>query len=174
MLIIYFSQILKPAALAIHGINPNSKVIAPTLTNNTGAGLSVSQFFDRLPPNASSYVDIIGQNYYNGSSFNQLYVNWNVLEQHYNRNGFSSQPIWIMETGKNTSNEYAQAQYIERMIYWQGFFPRIDNVFVYKLRDTTNKKYGVIRSNGIPKVSYYRLVDIYQLRCECRGYPWCD
>ncbi len=170
----YFSQILKPATLAVRAINPNSVVIAPTLSNSTGAGLSVGQFFDLLPPDASLYVDIIGQNYYDGSSFNQLSVNWQALEQHYNRNGFSSQPIWIMETGKDTTIEIAQADYIERMMYWQGYFPRIDNVFVFKLRDSGSKHFGVLRSDGSPKAAYYRLVDIYQLRCECRNYPWCD
>jgi hypothetical protein len=178
----YVSLILKPAWEEIKAVDPNKKVVGPTLELIRGARIRVEDFFGRLSKsNGSQYIDILSQNLYQDEPedvTNQFekgdYECWWIfcikkrdsLFKIYRKTGFGSHPIWINEFGWRSDKvgEGHQAKYIVETLGRLSRRPRFTNAFIYELQDDPRfkPKWGIMKSDGSPKKAYWRLRDTFR------------
>ncbi len=178
----YVNYILIPAAEEIKAVNPNNEVVAPTLMNRRGARISVESFFGELGKlGANKYIDIVSQNVYEKNPKNLVdqfiigdYECWFVfcvkkrvgLFDIYDQNGFSGHKVWINEFGWRSDRvgEDVQAKYIVSTFKLLSKIPRIENAFVYELKDDDRygARWGMVRGNELPKTSFRSVSDLFR------------
>ncbi len=176
----YFDFILKPAWEEIKAIDPNKKIVAPTLETNRGTHIKVEDFFSRLAKlNGANYIDILSQNVYEDKPEEVIrqfekgdyecflrilcFKKRSSLFTIYRKNGFANHPVWVTEFGwkSNKVGEGHQAVYLVDTIERFSRRPRFQNAFIYSLMDDDRfpQKWGVMRGDETPKKAFWLLKD---------------
>ena len=174
--------ILKPAYEEIKAVDPNKKVVGPTLECIRGARIKVEDFFWWLGVlHASQYIDILSQNLYEDEPedvTNQFekgdYECWWIfcikkrdsLFKIYRKAGFENHRIWINEFGWRSDKvgEGHQAKYIIETLGRLSRRQRFGNAFIYELQDDPRfkPKWGIMKADGSPKKVYWQLRDAFK------------
>lgn len=179
----YIDQLLLPSIQAIKSINPNLKIVGPSLSGLLSADIKVEDFFRRLGERQTAegkrFFDIISHHAYSDTPAGIIddltkgrkscYLSYCITQREsilkiLSDNGFSTEPIWLDEFGWTSATDAeaeVQGQKVLETLQKLAAVPRIEAAFVYHLSDDPRiaKDYGLLKSDHTPKKSYYHLRD---------------
>jgi len=164
----YVNAILRPAAEEIHAACPTCKVVGPTLMWSGPSAMS--SFYNQLNSyGAASYIDIVSQNFYECFSQTCIHQKMSWFFNMIDSRGFAGKPVWITETG-SLGSQQAQAEALISMVQYKFSWPRIANLFAYRLR--ANDWSGIISESGVQRLAYGYLVDMHTPQCKPWSWPY--
>ncbi len=173
----FFNYILKPAAEEIKAVDPSKQVVAPTLMARADARISPDYFIRQLGKlGAANYIDVISQNVYEATprdvidqfekgDFSCFWIackqNYDAFFKLYDEAGMKDKPVWVTEFGWRTDKvgQKRQANYLADTLVRFSRRPRFIGAFIYELKDDDRfpPKWGLVKGDGTPKKSYWKL-----------------
>lgn len=175
----YINVIVKPGSAALHAANPAARVGGPALAHLVSGGSDWYRWLYDVLQSASDSLDFVTHHVYDNDGDGDItkkltgstrfanqpslwdIENPSVREVLKNVGWYPSRPVWLTETGWNTSqvSEAAQAAYATGLLdtWFTGVEGKswIDRVFLYEARDGVgDDAFGLLRADGSPKPAY--------------------
>lgn len=177
-----YYEMLRLACIAIKGVQPRAKVILgattlSTLTENTANHVSANYFLQAgYDAGCKDYFDIFAYHPYDWMRAGTSNATDNVIAECRRimvANGDGHKKMWFTEYGRptggntNFSTEQSQAQQFTDCIRLMRKLPYVEKMFFYTFKDfavpsdTEDREdhYGMVRSDGSFKPSYYAVRD---------------
>ena len=159
----YISNILIPAADAIHAADPTAKVAAPEISRCCSGNTWMTDVLNQ----AGNKIDIIAHHQYDYNDPQQrLSASTLSIDQMHNlivSLGYGNKPIWVTECGWTSdgagNSETTQANNLVAMLKGMETRPWLQNFMWYQIWEGPTDLFGLLRQDESRKPAWYAYRD---------------
>lgn len=158
----FITQIQIPGAQAVRDADPTAQIVGPELST---AASNWSDWLTTFLLTVGDKIDILSVHAYNataGADYRQINgphfgYEGKTVDEVMSHTGFDYLPVWLTETGWNTTtvSEDTQATNIGNLMRYFWDSRNIDKIFIYQLLDYSNDiGWGMFEVTGAPKPAW--------------------